>query len=100
MSATVDPRLAHLPDDLRAVAEEFLTLHEAWDTSWRATVQHGSMDIEWNHSGAYGRLECGPTQWLASWGFWNSETMTCQLGTIGSGVRSEGFAEFVRRFKL
>lgn len=116
-----DPRLAGLPEDLRAKAAEFLGLHEAWDTEFEAS----------NHEPGHLRL-----RWVTCWGGdkgrwllksaahfhfcqtgvynshcpeqWETETRekTAENGAWyeaeGSGPlplrRSADFAEFVQRF--
>lgn len=45
---TEDPRLAGLPESLRAVASEFLTLHGAWETEFRIESPYrGNVSMLW-----------------------------------------------------
>lgn len=112
-----DPRLAHLPDDLRAIAAEFLDLHEAWGTEFKANADDGFLEIGWQtvwpetyllHQTARFRFEGRrqafyPEGWGVEWrendraeGPWTRGQAASQLPTLR---RSADFAEFVQRFR-
>lgn len=92
-------RLADLPEDLRAVADEFLTLHSAWGTAWGAdATDDGGLFVCWNPGGLeYARFNADgahfPSLSFASPG---GEYFSLQMKTLR---RSADFAEFVQRFK-
>lgn len=115
-----DPRLAELPEDLRAVVAEFLTLHDAWQTEFRARADQGFLEIGWEtvwpgtvhlQSTARFRFE-GRHQsfYIERWGIEYKESARVEgpwsWGRTGSQDpdaplrRSADFAEFVQRFAV
>jgi hypothetical protein len=109
----IDERLAHLPDDLRKVAEEFLGLHNCWDTEFEV---HNSycMVMRWenlvdetmslvrfeyydkSHFADGYRGESWNLYWIVQDG--EMETRKTRIEAKGALRRSADFAEFVRRF--
>lgn len=92
----LDPRLAHLPDDLRAIAAEFLDLHSAWGTDWVASGEDQLL-LDWH----VGELEFARYHWSRThfqsmtFALPGEEYFVLQMKTMR---RSADFAEFVRRF--
>lgn len=111
-----DPRLADLPEDLRAVAEEFLTLHSAWGTEFGVHGHELSFGIDWpGREGEYprpfaelkfvkhevNRFGLTTAPWYCAWRVrWVDEDEAGEaVGRLPSLRRSADFADFVQRFR-
>lgn len=96
---SADPLLAHLPDDMRAVAVEFLDLHEAWDTEFKA-IAKATLFLDW----APGELEYARFKWSRSGGCSLSfaDPVAAEYFSLRSNAvrRSSDFAEFVQRWRV
>lgn len=107
-------RLAHLPDNLKAKASEFLSLHEAWDTDWRAILvpstirPHAITDeavmLIWSRMGKCSAMFTYRER--LGWEIGVTEADSCipefqsRATCITSNLRrSADFAEFVQRFR-
>lgn len=112
-------RLCHLPEGLRARAEEFLTLHNAWETEFEVGYdsETGAVLTWYTVWPPSVRLRCAasfsvclhgingafdPTRWELS--FWeNSEDSTLKYRATTRGAfplrESHDFGEFVQRFR-
>lgn len=106
------PRLSHLPDDLRAVAEEFLTLNGAWDTAFHL-FHHpdeksyfylrwgGSEEVAYSNATvtleATGRVDLRAGNYDKTG---DPDFYHCFEARSNKPRHSHDFAEFVKRFRL
>lgn len=106
---SADPRLTHLPDDLRAVAVEFLDLHEAWGTEFEASIDaRDEVTLRWSdYTDKRGVTEYAQADIHKAKGFrltWGRNGFDGFIGKIEAKDsplrRSADFAEFVQRFRL
>lgn len=103
-----DPRLASLPADLRAVADEFLSLHSAWgtefDSGWGLAPHPVHLILEWDHDGDpdnhCSQASFGCSLETRRWRIF-ADTFGHQIEINGTLPlrRSADFAEFVQRFR-
>mgnify|MGYP007071601590 CR=1 FL=1 len=103
-----DPRLASLPADLRAVADEFLSLHSAWgtefDSGWGLAPHPVHLILEWDHDGDpdnhCSQASFGCSLETRRWRIF-ADTFGHQFEINGALPlrRSAVFVEFVQRFR-
>lgn len=78
----------------RSVAGEFLTLHQAWDTDFRA-ARAGNCFLEWGEN-----FQAYFTHWGDGWSIrWRDEGEISIVRHKPELRKSQDFAEFVKRFR-
>lgn len=107
----VDRRLKDLPKHVREVAEDFLTLHKAWDTAFEASGSEHFLWIHWPNESykvpfaefkwSTGQFGPSTAPWYASWRLrWVSETEAGEACGLHQELRHcMDFGVFLARFR-
>lgn len=111
-----DPRFTGLSDDLRALAEQFLDVHNAWATGFLITGHEWSFNIEWwtgtpdEYQAPFAEFKLVKDErnrfstiapWWSSWSLrWvGKDEAGAAVGRLPVIRRCSDFAEFVRCFR-